>query len=126
MSNVLSLVDSDAPRSMSMFLKNAVITQKDTEVQITCEFSEDYPESSCVLIYRGYNDAVLTVIEYPHTTTFPVSFSVDRSKQITFSVFGKNKREIDILPCTAKLIMVTAVAPKSSPAVAPKPTPTLG
>ena len=110
----------------SMFLKNVSISQEETEVQITCEFSKDYPESSCVIIYRGYNDGILTVIEYPYTTNFPVSVTVDRSELITFSVFGKNKKQIDKLPCTVKLIMVTAVVPKPIPTVAPKPTPTLG
>ena len=110
-SHGLIYITGSSTHKPSMFLKNVTISQKETEVQVTCEFTNDYPGSSCVLIYREYNDAVLTVIEYPHTTTFPVSVSVDKSKQITFSIFGKNGDQIDSQPAKPMLIMATATTP---------------
>ena len=58
---------------------------------IDCEFSEDCPLTSCVLIYREYNNSTLTVIDYnPTTTVFPVTLTVGQPEKFTFAIFGRN------------------------------------
>ena len=76
-----------------MFLKEAELSKNGTMVIIRCVFADDYPEASCVLIYRKYNNPFLTVVEYNHNTSFPVSETMDDcsdSERCTFSLFGKN------------------------------------
>ena len=75
-----------------MFLKEAELSNNGTKVTIRCVFADDYPEASCVLIYRKYNETPLTVVEYNHTTSFPVSETVEcsDSERCTYSLFGKN------------------------------------
>ena len=95
-----------------MFLKNASITQTENEVIIICEFADDYPEASCVLVYRVHDDNLLTVIEYSHTTPFPVSVTLGRYEQSTFSIFGKSgENRIDSRPFTARLIVAMIPSP---------------
>ena len=77
----------------SAFLTRAEISRRGSEVTITCEFANDYPEASCVLVYREYNDPYLTVEEYNRSTEFPVTISVDNPEKYTFVVFGKNGEE---------------------------------
>ena len=74
----------------SKFLKRAELSVNGSEVTIRCEFTDDYPEASCVLVYREYNDPYLTVEEYDRSTEFPVTISVDNTERYTFAVFGKN------------------------------------
>ena len=81
---------TDPIRSVSIFLKRAELSRDGSEVTIRCEFADEYPEASCVLIYREYNKTKLTVIEYEHSTVFPVSENVPNSERYTFAVFGKN------------------------------------
>ena len=61
-----------------------------SEVTVICELTDDYPEASCVLVYREYNGPYLTVEEYNRSTEFPVTISVDNTERYTFAVFGKN------------------------------------
>ena len=79
-------------------------------MQVKCVFLDDYPQASCVLVSREYGNPVLTVIEYPQNTLFPVTVKVNRSTQITLSIFGKNgKEEIDLQPIVTKLVMASPV-----------------
>ena len=57
---------------------------------IDCEFSEVYPEASCVLVYREYGSPLLTVVDIPQLFDFPVSITVDNPENYTFALFGKN------------------------------------
>ena len=58
---------------------------------VDCEFSEECPLTSCVLIYREYENSTLTVIDYnPTTTVFPVTLTVDDPENFTFAIFGRN------------------------------------
>ena len=77
----------------STFLTRAELSRDGSKVTIRCEIAVKYPEASCVLIYREYNKTMLTVREYNHSTVFPVSETVDSSKNYTFAVFGKNSKE---------------------------------
>ena len=78
---------------------------------VKCQFAEGYPEASCVLVYREYNNHSLTVIEYSQSTEFPITISIDKSGQYTFAVFGKNGiEEIDQEPVICMIIMA-AVTP---------------
>ena len=74
----------------SNYLTRVVLSISGSEVNVTCEFEDDYPEASCVLVYREYNDPYLTVEEYDRSTEFPVTISVDNTERYTFAVFGKN------------------------------------
>ena len=84
--SALHIIDS----TTSTFLTRAEVSRRGSEVIITCEFADDYPEASCVLVYRKYNDPYLTVEEYDRSTEFPVTISVDNPEKYTFAVFGKN------------------------------------
>ena len=77
---------------MNYLLKEAKLSKSGSEVNISCEFVEGYPKSSCVFIYHKYNENLLTVMEYNHTTVFPVLVTVDcsGSDRCTFALFGKN------------------------------------
>ena len=57
---------------------------------IDCEFSEVYPEASCVLVYREYGSPLLTVVDIPQLFDFPVSITVDNPENYTFALFGKD------------------------------------
>ena len=54
------------------------------------QFSEVYPEASCVLVYREYGSPLLTVVEFSQLINFPVSITVDNPENYTFALFGKN------------------------------------
>ncbi|CAI8005721.1 hypothetical protein GBAR_LOCUS4371, partial [Geodia barretti] len=75
----------------SQLLKDATITfQFGSTVAIDCEFSEVYPEASCVLVYREYGNPLLSVVELSQLFDFPVSITVDNPENYTFALFGKN------------------------------------
>ena len=59
-------------------------------IEIDCEFSETYPQASCVLVYREYDSPLLTVVDIPQLLHFPVSITVDSPENYTFALFGKN------------------------------------
>ncbi|CAI8051907.1 hypothetical protein GBAR_LOCUS28403 [Geodia barretti] len=85
------LLNSDADKvKPSLYLKNASISQRGSTVVIDCEFSEVYPEASCVLVYREYGSPLLTVVDIPQLFDFPVSIAVDNPENYTFALFGKN------------------------------------
>ena len=71
-------------------MKSASISQRGSTVVIECEFSEVYPEASCLLVYREYGSPLLTVVDIPQLFDFPVSITVDSPENYTFSLFGKN------------------------------------
>ena len=76
---------------MSLFLKNGSISRSGpTTINIDCEFSEAYPQASCVLVYRQYDSALLTVVELPRLVNFPVSITVESPENYTFALFGKD------------------------------------
>lgn len=78
---------SDSSFPTSTFLKTAELSKRGSEVTVRCEFADDYPEASCILVYRKYNNPYLTVNEL---TMFPVTISINKSEHYTFAVFGKN------------------------------------
>ena len=90
----------------SEFLTRAELSITGSEVTIRCEFTDDYPEASCVLVCREYNDPYLTVEEYDRSTEFPVTrmLSVDNSEKYTCALFGKNgTSEIDEKPVVVQV-----------------------
>ena len=115
------------PATISKFLTRAELSISGSEVTIRCEFTDDYPEASCVLVCREYNDPYLTVEEYSRSTEFPVTISVDNTERYTFAVFGKNKvDEIEAEPVIKWKIMnhVKYIRPSTSPApLPPSPSP---
>ncbi|CAI8007712.1 hypothetical protein GBAR_LOCUS5345 [Geodia barretti] len=85
------LINSDADKvKPSFYLKSASISQRGSTVVIDCEFSEVYPEASCVLVYREYGSPLLTVVDIPQLFDFPVSITVDSPENYTVALFGKN------------------------------------
>ena len=84
------LITGSSSTNKSEFLTRVELSLTGSEVTIRCEFTDDYPEASCVLVYREYNDPYLTVEEYDRSTEFPVTISVDSTEKYTFAVFGKN------------------------------------
>ena len=85
--------------SSSNYLTRVVLSVSGSKVNVTCEFEDDYPEASCVLFYKEYNDTRLTEKEYDRSDEFPVTIYVDNSERYTFAVFGKNgNNEIDEEP----------------------------
>ena len=76
--------------TISTFLKRAELYRRGSQVTVRCEFADEYPEASCVLVYRHYNNLRLTVKEYRRSTEFPVTVSINDTEMYTFAVFGKN------------------------------------
>ena len=75
--------------TISTFLPRAELSVNGLEVTIRCEFADEFPEASCVLVYRKYNDPYLTVKEYTRSTGFPVTVSVDNPERYTFAVLER-------------------------------------
>ena len=92
LSNVNGFLFTDADSvKPSIYLKGASISRRGSTVVIDCEFSEVYPEASCVLVYREYGSPLLTVVDIPQLFDFPVSITVDSSPEnYTFALFWKN------------------------------------
>ena len=67
-------------------------------IEIDCEFSETYPQASCVLVYREYDSPLLTVVDIPQLFEFPVSITVDNPENYTFALFGKDGAVMDEKP----------------------------
>ena len=84
--------------TISTFLKRAELYRRGSQVTLRCEFADEYPEASCVLIYRHYNNLRLTVKEYRHSTEFPVTVFFNDLETYTFAVFGKNDNKIEKEP----------------------------
>ena len=75
----------------SEFIKSASISISGSSVQITCEFSDDYPAASCVLVYREYGNTTLVVEEYTRNNKPPENIVLDNPNgSYTFAIFGKN------------------------------------
>ena len=78
------------PINIFTFLKAADLSINGSSITIRCEFADEYPEASCVLVYRRYSDPYLTVKEYDSSTEFPITIPVNDTEKYTFAVFGKN------------------------------------
>ena len=57
---------------------------------VDCKVANGYPEASCVLVYREYDNTTLTVREYSQFSQFSMTLSVDKPENYTFAIFGKN------------------------------------
>ena len=84
--------------TVSIFLKRAELSKRGSQVTVRCEFADEYPEASCVLVYRKYNHLHLTLKEYSHSTKFPVAEFFNDIETYTFAVFGKNDKKIEKEP----------------------------
>ena len=74
----------------SLFLTRAELSRNESAVNVTCIFADEFPEASCVLVYREYNKTNLTVKEYSEFIEFPVTIFIDDYANYTFALFGKN------------------------------------
>lgn len=88
-------------RSLTM----AEISREETGVKLVCKFADEYPEASCILIYRKYNTTILTVNKYNGSTVFPLIITVNDSATYTFSVFGMNGRT-EMQPEPVKTVLI--------------------
>ena len=61
-------------------------------IAVDCEFAEDNPQSSCVLVYREYDSPLLTVVELPQLIEFPVSITVSDPENYTFALFWRDSQ----------------------------------
>ena len=83
----------------SLYLNNGSISLSGSStIEIDCEFSETYPQASCVLVYREYDSPPLTVVDIPQLFVFPVSITVDSPENYTFALFGKDGAVMDGRP----------------------------
>ena len=94
---ILNITGSNST-TISTFLKRAELSRRGSEVTVTCEFADEYPEASCVLVYRKYNNPHLTVKEYGRSTGFPVTEFFSNIATYTFAVFGKSDKKIEKEP----------------------------
>ena len=76
--------------STSMFLERVGIHRNGSEVTVDCAVSNDYPDASCVLVYRESDNPTLTVRDFPNLAIFSITLHVDRPESYTFAVFGRN------------------------------------
>ena len=92
--------DNETERTSSI---NASIFHNGSEVFVTCELPADYPEASCVLVYREYGNTTLGVRVYNGNTTFPITIT---GENYTFAVFGRRSdSHIDRIPVTSERIV---------------------
>ena len=86
---------TDDPKST--FLKTAELSISGSSVTIRCEFADEYPQASCVLVYRKYDNLILLVNE---STVSPFTIFIDdiHPENYTFAVFGKNSKNIEKEP----------------------------
>ena len=84
--------------TISAFLTRAELLRKGSQVTLRCEFADEYPDASCVLVYREYNNLYLILKEYGRSTEFPVTIPVKDAEKYTFAVFGKNGKKIENVP----------------------------
>ena len=122
-----NITDSNST-STSIFLTRAELSVNGSEVTIRCEFTDDYPEASCVLVCREYNDPYLTVEEYDRSTEFPVTISVDNTESYTCALFGKNGTDgFDSEPVIKLKNVIypppSSPSPMASPTTTTPPTP---
>ena len=80
----------------STFLKTAELSISGSSVTIRCEFADEYPDASCVLVYRKYDNPTLLLNE----SIVPFTIFIDdiNLENYTFAVFGKNSRNIEKEP----------------------------
>ena len=85
---------------------------------VVCQFKGDIEEASCVLVYLEYDNKTLVVVkEYPQSTDFPVTVTVDRSGVYTFAIFGKSSSYFDQKPVKTKRMQVNGTTPSSPPSL---------
>ena len=56
---------------------------------VDCKVAADYPEASCVLVYREYDNTTLIVTELSHSI-LSITLNIDRPEIYTFAIFGRN------------------------------------
>ena len=79
---------------------------------VNCAVANGYPEASCVLVYREYDNTTLTVREYSQFSQLSITLSVDKPESYTFAIFGKNgDSEIEEHP--AYIVKLSTVQPPS-------------
>ena len=74
----------------SIFLESASISLSgSSEVTVDCKVANGYPEASCVLVYREYDNTTLIVTELSHSI-LSITLNIDRPEIYTFAIFGRN------------------------------------
>ena len=82
--------DSKPITSSSIFLESASISLSgSSEVTVNCKVANGYPEASCVLVYREYDNTTLIVTELSHSI-LSITLNIDRPEIYTFAIFGRN------------------------------------
>ena len=72
------------------FLESASISLSgSSEVTVDCKVANDYPEASCVLVYREYDNTTLIVTELSQSI-LSITLNIDRPEIYTFAIFGRN------------------------------------
>ena len=90
--DLVSVYTDTTATKPSLLLKSASISRNGSSaIVVDCEFSETYPQASCVLVYREYDSPLLTVVELFPFNSFPVSITVDTLENYTFALFGKGE-----------------------------------
>ena len=114
---LLSILDSVSDTE-SNILKSASFNLSGSVVLLTCEFKEGVAGASCVLVYREYGNETVVVVEYPQSTDFPVTVTVDDNlENYTFAVFGKDGSSVDERPViTERLSVIMASTPPTTTA----------
>ena len=79
-------------------------------ITIDFKFAKEYPDASCVLVYREYGHSLLTVIEFNQQTYLPVTITVDKPENNTFALFGKSELGMEEEP----MLVVKFSAPKKT------------
>ena len=78
------------PITSSIFLESASISLSgSSEVTVDCKVANGYPEASCVLVYRKYDNTTLIVTELSHSI-LSITLNIDRPEIYTFAIFGRN------------------------------------
>ena len=84
------IVTDSKPITSSIFLESASISLSgSSEVTVDCKVANGYPEASCVLVYREYDNTTLIVTELSHSI-LSITLNIDRPEIYTFAIFGRN------------------------------------
>ena len=76
----------EKPKLTSQIVKSAWLHRNQTKLTVDCEFVDDNPDATCVLLYHEPDSTQLKVAEF--RKDFPASLTVDQSVH-SFFLFGK-------------------------------------
>ena len=86
LSCIIIVTDSKSITTSTLLESASISLSGSSEVTVNCTVAADYPEASCVLVYRKYDNPLLTITDFSQS----IKLNVDKPENYTFAIFGKN------------------------------------